>query len=620
MASADPRRTKGAEKTVNQALAETSVPGSGPAVGDTFVPGDQPAAPGGSKESKTASASPAATRAAPSPAPSKTDSAKSDPAEGDAKKPKKITQLGDFKLERKLGQGGMGTVYLATQTSLDRKVALKTLSPEFAKKPDFVKRFLREARSMARLQHPNVVQVYAADSVSGVNFAAIEFIDGKSMQNWMNELKQLNIGDALHVVLVCADALKHAHDQNMIHRDIKPDNILVTSKGVVKVADFGLAKALDEDVSMTQSGTGLGTPLYMAPEQARNAKHVDKRSDIYALGSTLYYFVTGKLPFTGESTLELIVAKEKGTYTSARKVNPKVSERLDLIIGKMLLKDPKDRYGDCGDIIKDIGNLGLANPALSFIASSGGTAVVNASVAAASAASLSRVQGGAPAGGANATRSDVRLPPPPSDRLTSAQDAARAATKATTAGPSKSWYVQQKMADGRVVIARMSTPEIMAGIKAESLDPTAKAKESANGSFLPLMQYPEFAALASKRAVKMQAEAKSRVTQDIYAKLDRQEARRKRWRWLRNLVSNVKGLISLIFYLAVVCGVIYAALAFGWPYLRDNVINRQSNAPAPAAGAPVPGAPVPGAPVPGAPVPGTPIPGAPVQPGPANGQ
>ena len=265
----------------------------------------------------------------------------------------------------------MGTVFLATQMSLERKVALKTLSPEFAKKPDFVKRFIREARSMARLQHPNVVQVYAADTASGVNYAAIEYIDGRSMQGWMNELKQLNVGDALHVTLVCADALKHAHDQNMIHRDIKPDNILVTAKGVVKVADFGLAKAVDDDVSMTQSGTGLGTPLYMAPEQARNAKHVDKRTDIYALGSTLYYFLTGKLPFTGENTLELIVAKEKGTFTHARKHNPQIPERLDLMIDKMLMKDPNHRYPDCAEIIRDLGQLGLANPALSFIESAG---------------------------------------------------------------------------------------------------------------------------------------------------------------------------------------------------------------------------------------------------------
>ncbi len=583
MASADPRRMKDVDKTANQALAETKVPGSGPAVGDTFVPGNDEPAAGSSKEGKpAAAASPPPKAAASSSPPAKSS------GEGDGKKTKKITELGDFKLEKKLGQGGMGTVFLATQKSLDRKVALKTLSPEFAKKPDFVQRFLREARSMARLQHPNVVQVYAADSVSGVNFAAIEFIDGRSMQNWMNDLKQLSIGDAIHVVLVCADALKHAHDQNMIHRDIKPDNILVTSRGVVKVADFGLAKALDEDVSMTQSGTGLGTPLYMAPEQARNAKHVDKRSDIYALGSTLYYFVTGKLPFTGESTLELIIAKERGTYASARKVNPKVPERLDLIIGKMLLKDPKDRYGDCEDIIRDLGNLGLANPALGFIESAGGaTAVVNPSVAAASSASLSRVQ--ATRGtGPSPTQSAVKLPPAP-DRLTSAQDAARSATKASVTA-NKSWFVQQKGG-----ITRMSTPEIMAGIKGETLDPDTKAKDNANGKFLPLMQYPEFEALAANRAVKMQAEAKSRKTQDIYAKLDWQEARRKRWRWLGKWVSNVKGLASLIIYLVIIAALCIAAWQYGMPYLRDHYLNPQPSAPA----APTPPANAPPATTPG---------------------
>ncbi|MEZ6045446.1 MAG: protein kinase [Planctomycetaceae bacterium] len=230
---------------------------------------------------------------------------------------KKATQLGDFRLKKRLGKGGMGEVFLAQQVSLDRPVAIKTLSKELATKPDFVERFLREARSMARLHHPNVVQVYAADSSKGINFVAIEYIDGCSMQNWMDQLKRLSVGDALHVVLVCAQALKQAHDLNMIHRDIKPDNILITSKGIVKVADFGLAKAIDEDVSMTQSGTGLGTPLYMAPEQARNAKHVDLRTDIYALGCTLYYFLTGELPFKGKDTLELILAKRKGTFKSA---------------------------------------------------------------------------------------------------------------------------------------------------------------------------------------------------------------------------------------------------------------------------------------------------------------
>lgn len=547
MASGNPHRPPASNKKTTDPLAETNVPGSSNNMGDTNIEPPRPAT-----LPKPASARTPVVATAPggSSSNSKGSAGKEASGGGEAKKPKKVTQVGDFRIEKKLGQGGMGTVFLATQVSLDRKVALKTLSPELAKKEDFVKRFLREARSMARLQHPNVVQVYAADSASGVNYAAIEYIDGRSMQGWMNELKQLSVGDALHVVLVCADALKHAHDENMIHRDIKPDNILVTSKGVVKVADFGLAKAIDEDVSMTQSGTGLGTPLYMAPEQARNAKHVDKRSDIYALGSTLYYFLTGKLPFTGENTLELIVAKEKGSFTHARKLNPQVSERLDLMIDKMLMKDPNHRYGDCGDIIRDLGGLGIANPALTFIESAGGEpAVVNAAVAAASSARLQPTRGP----GAGPTHA-AKLPPA-GGRLTSADDAARSAQKVPVS--SKTWFVQHKGPDGKVVISKMSTAEIMAGIKSESLDPAAKAKDTPNGSFMPLAQYSEFASLATNRAVKIQADSRSRKTKDMYEKLDREEQRRKRWRWLRNLGSNVKSLVIFLIYLAVLiilCG------------------------------------------------------------------
>ncbi len=550
MASSDPRRTRAGGNKSEQALDETNVPGRADELEETNV-ADTDSPP------KSAGAAKAAGPAASAPQKPAGDAGTSGGAE--AKKPKKINQLGDFKLEKKLGQGGMGTVFLATQLSLDRKVALKTLSPEFAKKPDFVKRFLREARSMARLQHPNVVQVYAADTVSGVNYAAIEYIDGRSMQGWMNELKQLSIGDALHVILVCADALKHAHDQNMIHRDIKPDNILVTNKGVVKVADFGLAKALDEDVSMTQSGTGLGTPLYMAPEQARNAKHVDKRTDIYALGCTLYYFLTGKLPFSGSNTLELIVAKEKGTFTHARKHNPQIPERLDLMIDKMLMKDPAHRYGDCAEIIHDLGSLGLANPALGFIQEAGvGEAVVSAAVSAASSVGAARTQ--SVRGGTTAQQTAAKLPPASGDRRTSAEDAARTAPKMTSG---KTWFVQHKGSDGKTVITKMSTGEVMAGIKSETLDLAAKAKDAPGGAFLPLAQYPEFSSLASNRAVKMEAEARSRKTQAIYSKLDRQEQRRKRWRWVKNLLANVKGIISLILYLAAlgaVCAGGYWAL------------------------------------------------------------
>ncbi|MCA9059000.1 MAG: serine/threonine protein kinase, partial [Planctomycetaceae bacterium] len=140
---------------------------------------------------------------------------------------KRVQQLGDFELKKKLGKGGMGEVFLARQVSLDRLVALKTLSRDLAKREDFVKRFQREARSMAKLDHPNIVKVYAVDSYKGIHFAAIEYIDGSSVQNWLDKLGPFSIADAVHIALVCAEALRNAHDLTLVHRDIKPDNILV---------------------------------------------------------------------------------------------------------------------------------------------------------------------------------------------------------------------------------------------------------------------------------------------------------------------------------------------------------------------------------------------------------
>ncbi|OYW12386.1 MAG: serine/threonine protein kinase, partial [Planctomycetales bacterium 12-60-4] len=232
------------------------------------------------------------------------------PAEGMPIGPQGRSQLGDFRLIKKLGQGGMGEVFLAHQITLDRQAALKVLAKHLADNQDFVKRFYREARAMAKIDHPQAVRVFAVDEDDGVHYVAMEFIDGKSLQGWLDKLGRFSVGDAVHVTLRCAEALQQAHAMNMVHRDIKPDNIMLTSRGQVKVADFGLAKALDdEEMSMTQSGTGLGTPYYMAPEQARNAKHVDGRSDIYALGITLYHFLTAKLPFTGNSAMEVVLAK-----------------------------------------------------------------------------------------------------------------------------------------------------------------------------------------------------------------------------------------------------------------------------------------------------------------------
>lgn len=530
-------QSKRAKKEDADALAETAVPGSAEsaALEATAVGG------GDTSQSAANSAS----------QPGQSGAAKT--GQPGATKKRKATQLGDFRLVKKLGQGGMGEVFLANQVSLDRKVAIKTLSKELAKKEDFVKRFIREARSMAKLQHQNVVQVYAADSFKGVHYVAIEFIDGQSMQDWMDQQKQLSVGDALHVTLVCAEALKQAHAQNMIHRDIKPDNILVTKKGVIKVADFGLAKALDEDVSMTQSGTGLGTPLYMPPEQARNAKHVDHRTDIYALGCTLYYFLTGQLPFSGENTLELIVNKEKGTYTPARRMNKDVPEKLDLMIGKMIMKDPEHRYSDCASLMKDLAGLNLANPALSFIEG-------------AEEVGLSAI--GGPASRAATTKV-------PKKRTTvganSAADAAR--SEAAKLDSKKQWYVRHTNPQGKTVISRMTAPQILQGIKGGLLDLKAKAKPDAHGNFLPLAQFKEFSTAASSVAVKKQAEAKSSDMQSMYKKIDKQHRRRNRWRWLKTLVSGVKGGVSLIIWLAIVAGFcvgLFFAWQYGWPMIQEQ--------------------------------------------------
>jgi serine/threonine-protein kinase len=463
---------------------------------------------------------------------------------GSSEKPRKVKRLGDFEVSKKLGQGGMGEVYLAHQISLDRPVALKTLSKELAKKDDFVKRFQREAKSMAKLDHPNAVKVYAVDSISGIHFAAIEFIDGQSMQDWMDELGHREVGDALHIILASADALKVAHDLNLIHRDIKPDNILVTKTGMVKVADFGLAKALDdEDVSMTQSGTGLGTPLYMAPEQARNAKYVDHRTDIYALGSTLYYFLTGELPFKGESTLELIMAKEKGIFKSARKLNPKVTERLGLMIDKMIAKDPNHRYGDCGDIIRDLEGLGIHHQSLSFIDHP------NKSVRA--------------SGNPSPSASPAKPKSLPSQPATPAPQAQ------TTSSGEKIWEVQYPDSNGRLKKAKLSTGKIKQAIKAGMIDTRAKTHERPEGPLVPLAQIPEFETPMQGLMTRKAADKRSAGMAEIYDKIDRQDKFRRRFGFLKNWFNGLKGGVGLIIYLAVIAGAGFAAWKYGWPMVQD---------------------------------------------------
>jgi serine/threonine-protein kinase len=211
-----------------------------------------------------------------------------------------VTMLGDFLLVKKIGEGGMGTVYEAQQVSLDRVVALKVPALHLTKDKRFVKRFQREARVMALLDHPHILRCYTFGEAHGHHYLAMELASAGSLDDWIERLGHLSVADALHAIIAAAAGLQHAHDQNLVHRDIKPGNILITGKGLVKVSDLGLAKAMtEEDLTLTRSGTGIGTPVYMPPEQMRDSKNVDARYDIYALGCVLYHCLTGRSPFKG---------------------------------------------------------------------------------------------------------------------------------------------------------------------------------------------------------------------------------------------------------------------------------------------------------------------------------
>jgi len=475
-------------------------------------------------------------------------SSSSQPTEGRAAG-KGLSQLGKYKLLKKLGQGGMGEVYLAEDTKLGRNAAIKVLSKQLAGKSDFVQRFYREARAMAKMNHDNAVSVYDVDEEHGFHYVAMEFVDGKSMQRWMDQLGKLCIGDALHVVLRCAEALRVAHDQKMIHRDIKPDNIMLTSKGKVKVADFGLAKATDDDMSMTQSGAGLGTPYYMAPEQARNAKYVDCRCDVYALGVTLYYFITGKLPFSGQSVLEIITNKEKGQFTPARRLNPEVTERLDLIIDKLMSKDVNARCKDCAEVINLLSGLGLENPSLSFI---------DAPDKVVQTAAKPAVPGRTTAGPAPASAPRTI----PAAGRTSAEDASRTKTSVES---DQNWIVQFRTSQGKDTIGKFTTAQVAQGLKNGTLDQKARAKKNVSDQFMPIGYFPEFEKLVEGRVIKEKADQKAGDMKSLYKEIERQYEWRGWNRWFKNLVSGTFGMISLVIWISVVFGGLFAVWYFREP-------------------------------------------------------
>ena len=278
---------------------------------------------------------------------------------------------GRYELHRRLGRGGMAEVYLARDLLLDRPVAVKVLFPALATDAGFVERFRREAQSAANLQHPNIVSVFDWGEANGTYFIVMEYVEGQTLAEMIHQEGRLHPDRAAEITHDIAAALGFAHRNRVVHRDVKPGNVLITRDGGVKVADFGIARALSDstDQNLTKTGSVMGTATYFSPEQARGAP-VDPRSDIYSLGVVLYEMITGRPPFGGDNAVAIAYKHVQENPLPPRQIDPSLPDTLEAITLKCLAKNPANRYPTAQDLRADLrryldGSRIMAEPVLS---------------------------------------------------------------------------------------------------------------------------------------------------------------------------------------------------------------------------------------------------------------
>ncbi len=263
-------------------------------------------------------------------------------------------RIGSYAVLGRIADGGMGSVVKARNDSNGQLVAIKLMYREMTDNPIMIKRFEQEFRAASKIEHPNVVRALDYGEWEGIPYLVMEFVDGEPLSKVIEKESPMGEVEGLKLIAQVAQGLHRAHKQNLVHRDVKPDNILITRERMARITDLGLVKEQQGDLDLTRTGRGLGTPHFMAPEQFRNAKNATVRCDIYSLGATLYSMLTRVTPFKLASPLDAWMRKIHNEFTPPREINPKISERVDWAIRRAMSADPMLRPGSCREFIEDL--------------------------------------------------------------------------------------------------------------------------------------------------------------------------------------------------------------------------------------------------------------------------
>ncbi len=274
-------------------------------------------------------------------------------------------QIPGYQILGKLGKGAMATVYKARQISLDRIVAVKVLPKRYSENPEFVDRFYREGKAAAKLNHANIVQAIDVGEAGGYHYFVMEYVDGDTVHDRLAKHKRYSEEEALDLIIGIADALHHAHEKGLIHRDVKPKNIMITKDGVAKLADMGLAREVaDTRLAQSEAGRAYGTPYYISPEQIRGELEIDFRADIYSLGATFYHMVTGRVPYEAANPTAVMMKHLREPLTPPDHINPELSMGTAEVIEVMMAKNPGERYQSTYELLEDLRSIRDGKPAV----------------------------------------------------------------------------------------------------------------------------------------------------------------------------------------------------------------------------------------------------------------